>query len=88
MVKLTDLKKEYKGFKLDITMEIPEGRVTGLIGRNGAGKTTTLKAILGLIKPASGEIEVLGKSPESSPQRIRSRSVLLYPHPALARSLP
>lgn len=63
MVRLTDLRKEYKGFKLDITMEIPEGRVTGLIGRNGAGKTTTLKAILGLIKPASGEIEVLGKKP-------------------------
>ena len=63
MVRLTDLRKEYKGFKLDITMEIPEGRVTGLIGRNGAGKTTTLKAILGLIRPASGEIEVLGKKP-------------------------
>ena len=63
MVKLTDLKKEYKGFKLDVTMEIPEGRVTGLIGRNGAGKTTTLKAILGLIEPTSGEIEVLGKKP-------------------------
>lgn len=63
MVRLNNLQKEYKGFKLDITMDIPEGRVTGLIGRNGAGKTTTLKAILGLIEPTSGEIEVLGKKP-------------------------
>jgi ABC-2 type transport system ATP-binding protein len=63
MVRLNNLTKEYKGFKLDITMDIPEGRVTGLIGRNGAGKTTTLKAILGLIEPTSGEIEVLGKKP-------------------------
>lgn len=63
MVRLTNLQKEYKGFKLDVTMEIPEGRVTGLIGRNGAGKTTTLKAVLGLIEPTSGEIEVFGKKP-------------------------
>ena len=63
MIRLNNLQKEYKGFKLDISMEIPDGCVTGLIGRNGAGKTTTIKAILGLIRPTSGEIEVLGKSP-------------------------
>ena len=63
MIKLNNLQKEYKGFKMDITMEVPEGRVTGLIGRNGAGKTTTIKAILGLIKPDAGEIEVFGKKP-------------------------
>ena len=63
MIRLNNLQKEYKGFKLDITMEVPGGRVTGIIGKNGAGKTTTLKAILGLIKPDSGEIEVFGKNP-------------------------
>ena len=63
MIRLNNLQKEYKGFKLNVSMEIPEGRVTGLIGRNGAGKTTTLKAILGLIEPTAGEIEVFGKKP-------------------------
>lgn len=45
-------------------MEVPGGRVTGLIGKNGAGKTTTIKAILGLIKTDGGEIEVFGKNPK------------------------
>ncbi len=63
MIRLNNLQKEYKGFKLNVTMEIPEGRVTGIIGRNGAGKTTTIKTILGLIEPTSGEIEVFGKKP-------------------------
>ncbi|MCR5476285.1 MAG: ABC transporter ATP-binding protein [Lachnospiraceae bacterium] len=63
MVRLNHLTKAYQGFQLDITMEVPKGRVTGIIGRNGAGKTTTLKSILGLIRPDGGEIEVLGKHP-------------------------
>lgn len=63
MIRLNNLQKEYKGFKLNVTMDIPEGRVTGLIGRNGAGKTTTLKSILGLIRPTSGEVTVFGKKP-------------------------
>lgn len=38
--------------------------MTGLIGKNGAGKSTTIKAILGLIKPDGGTLEVLGKDPK------------------------
>ena len=63
MIRLNNLQKEYKGFKLDITMDVPEGRVTGLIGRNGAGKTTTIKCILGLVRPTAGEAEVFGRNP-------------------------
>ena len=63
MISLTDCQKNYKDFSLDISLEIPAGRVTGLIGRNGAGKSTTIKAILGLIKPDAGEVCVLGKNP-------------------------
>jgi ABC-2 type transport system ATP-binding protein len=63
MVRLNNLQKEYRGFKLNVSLEIPNGTVTGLIGRNGAGKTTTIKSILGLIRPTAGEIEVFGKAP-------------------------
>jgi branched-chain amino acid transport system ATP-binding protein len=39
-----------------MSMEVPEGKVIGLLGSNGAGKSTTLKAISGLLKPEDGEV--------------------------------
>jgi len=45
---------------LDISVR--KGEVYGFLGPNGAGKTTTLRMLLGLIKPSSGEAEVLGAS--------------------------
>ena len=42
-----------------ISFRISKGSIYALLGPNGAGKTTTLKCILNLIKPTSGEIEVL-----------------------------
>ena len=50
MVKLEKVKKQYKDFELDCSMEIKEGWITGLVGQNGAGKSTAFKAMLGLIK--------------------------------------
>ncbi len=64
MIKIKDLQKKYKGFELNISMEVPEGTVTGLIGRNGAGKSTTIKSVLGLIRPDDGEIRVMDKVPQ------------------------
>ncbi len=61
MLKIENLKKEYKNFSLDCSMEVMKGRITGLIGQNGAGKSTTFKAVLGLISADSGTITVLGK---------------------------
>ncbi|MBO4514318.1 MAG: ABC transporter ATP-binding protein [Lachnospiraceae bacterium] len=65
MIKLTNLQKKYNDFSLNVSLEVPAGTVTGLIGKNGAGKSTTIKAILGLIRPNGGEIEVLGKDPKN-----------------------
>lgn len=64
MVKLNSVKKNYKDFQLDCSMEIKKGQITGLVGRNGAGKSTTFKAMLGLIKADEGSIEIFGKSPD------------------------
>lgn len=61
MLKMTSVKKNYKDFTLDCTMEIKSGYVTGLVGRNGAGKTTAFKSVLGLISVDGGEIEIFGK---------------------------
>ena len=61
MIKLEHVKKQYKEFGLDCSMQVRPGCVTGLIGPNGAGKSTTFKAILGLISCDSGRVQVLGK---------------------------
>lgn len=61
MVTIENLNKQYGDFRLNISLEIPDGQITGLIGRNGSGKSTTIKSILGLIKPDGGNISVLNK---------------------------
>lgn len=69
MLKFEGVKKHYKDFGLDLTMEVPEGYVTGLIGANGAGKSTAFKAALGLIRPDEGAVEVFGiNAQELAPQ--------------------
>lgn len=60
MIKINNLEKKYGDFCLNITMRIPAGTVSGIVGRNGAGKSTTIKALLGLIKPDSGSVTVFG----------------------------
>lgn len=61
MFRLESVKKQYKDFALDVTMEVRTGYVTGVIGKNGAGKTTAFKAGLGLIHIDGGEVTVFGK---------------------------
>lgn len=45
----------------DLTLEIPQGCIFGLLGRNGAGKTTTINCLLGLTRPSSGSVRMFGQ---------------------------
>jgi ABC-2 type transport system ATP-binding protein len=54
----------------DCTLQIPAGRVVGLVGPNGAGKTTLLHLAVGLIAPTTGVVEVLGGRPASGPAQL------------------
>lgn len=72
-IKVKDLNKKYEGFELkNISFEIPEGSIVGLIGENGAGKTTTIKSILNIIR-SEGEIQVFGKDIKQNEKEIKSK---------------
>ena len=60
MLNIDHVEKNYGDFRLDVTMEVKPGCITGLVGRNGAGKSTTFKSILDLVCPESGSVQVLG----------------------------
>ena len=49
----------------DISFDIREGEIVGLLGENGAGKSTTIKMLTGVLFPSSGRIDVLGYEPFS-----------------------
>ena len=68
----TDLGKRYgrKWALSNCTLDIPEGRVVGLVGPNGAGKTTLLQLAVGLLSPSAGSVSVLGQKPASSAEQL------------------
>jgi ABC-2 type transport system ATP-binding protein len=76
LIRVNDLSYAYAdgGDALDsLSLAIEPGEVVGLLGRNGAGKTTLLHCLLGLLHPASGEVEVFGLDPRVSPLAVKRR---------------
>ena len=60
MIRMEQVQKTYGTFQFQVSMEIPQGRITGFVGKNGAGKSTAIKLILGLIRPEAGKVQVFG----------------------------
>jgi branched-chain amino acid transport system ATP-binding protein len=64
----------------DVSFELGEARMLGLLGRNGAGKSTCMNATVGLVPPRRGEIRVFGtKVSGLPPERIAACGVALVP---------
>jgi ABC-2 type transport system ATP-binding protein len=55
-----------------VDLAVPKGSLFGLIGPNGAGKTTTLAILASVVKPTSGQVEVLGLDPTEFPRQLRT----------------
>ena len=66
-IHVSELTHDFGGLRAvdNISFEINQGELVGLIGPNGCGKSTTFNCISGLLDPTSGEIEILGKSTEN-----------------------
>ncbi|MCR3761572.1 ABC transporter ATP-binding protein [Clostridium felsineum] len=72
IVETKELVKDFKGFKAvkGIDLKIKKGTIYGFLGPNGAGKSTTIRMLLGLVKPTSGSIKVLGENIETEREEI------------------
>lgn len=89
-VHIRDLRKTFDGkdFVLNgLNLDIPKGKLTSIIGFSGTGKSVLLKHILGLIKPTSGTIEVLGRDLSKMPREeliaMRTRLGVSFQYSAL-----
>jgi ABC-2 type transport system ATP-binding protein len=67
VIEVEGLRKEYRRLRggrtvalAGLDLEVPEGGVFGFLGPNGAGKTTTIRCLLGLVRPDTGSLRVLG----------------------------
>ena len=62
-VQATDLTLAYQQRPVlwDVDLEVPQGVLMAIVGPNGAGKTTLLRTVLGLLRPAAGEVRVFGR---------------------------
>lgn len=62
----------------DVSLDVPEGQVTAVLGRNGTGKTTLLKTLMGLTDRTDGEIRLDGTEIGRAPTFRRARAGIAY----------
>ena len=76
IVKVEQLRKTYGATVAvdEVSFEVQEGEIFGMVGPNGAGKTTTIECLEGLRKPDQGTVRVLGLNPQRDSQSLRTRT--------------
>jgi tungstate transport system ATP-binding protein len=84
-MKIYNVKKSFDKFSLHIeSLEIPEGKIYGIIGPNGCGKTTAMKLMAGVLQPDSGFIDYEGLTPRDITMIFRKPYLL---HDTVLRNL-
>jgi ABC-2 type transport system ATP-binding protein len=71
----------------EMTLEVGQGEVFGLLGHNGAGKTTTVRLLNGVLTPHGGTLKVLGLSPIDDGPALRQKTGVLTETPSLYEQL-
>jgi ABC-2 type transport system ATP-binding protein len=75
VIEVDNLRKTY-GSQVaveDVSFQVRQGEIFGLLGRNGAGKTTTVECLQGLRRADGGRVRVLGLDPQRQTQQLRRR---------------
>ncbi len=75
VIEVKNLRKTYGSLVAvaDISFEVYEGEIFGMVGPNGAGKTTTVECVEGIRKPDKGELRILGLDPHEEGYSLRQR---------------
>ena len=89
LVEVINIKKKYgsKEAVKDISFNIKENEILGLLGPNGSGKTTTIGMMLGLLKPSNGEILIDGKKIEENRIETLQKINFISPYIELPKKL-
>lgn len=87
-VEVRSLRKRYGRNEVvhGLSFSVDQGAVYGLVGPNGSGKTTTLSCVLGLMRPTSGDVRVLGEAPGRL-HRLGGRLAVVFDTAIAAREL-
>ena len=86
-LRVNSLSKSFGGHPAvqDVSFELPQGRTLGIVGESGSGKTTTARMVLGIEKPDSGQVELLGQGfvpqRESARRELRRQMGAIYQNP-------
>ena len=89
LVEVKNLKKDYSSKEAvkNISFNIKENEILGLLGPNGSGKTTTIGMLLGLLKPTAGEIKIDNMNFERNRIEILSKINFISPYIELPKKL-
>ncbi|MFG6082737.1 ABC transporter ATP-binding protein [Paracoccus litorisediminis] len=96
MIELRHLTRVYAGVPVvdDVSLNVPEGEITALVGTSGSGKTTLLRMINRLVEPTTGQVLIGGQDVAGQPVHLLRRrigyviqGVGLFPHHSVARNI-
>ena len=89
MIQVTNLTRYYGDFPAlrDVSFEVQEGQIVGLLGLNGAGKSTTLQMLAGVLSPSAGQVTFDGVDVTDNADDLKSRIGFLPEEPPLYRDM-
>lgn len=89
IIEVKNLSKEYKKLKAidDLSFDVYEGEILGLLGPNGSGKSTTINCILSLLKFGKGTIKIFGKEMKPDAYDIKSKIGVIFQDVAVFEEL-